>query len=403
MPTAPAVPPAPGHAELGELAAGIDGELVALRRTLHRHPELAGQERRTAALVAGRLRAAGLTVTTGVGGHGVVAVLDRAGEGPTVAYRADMDAVPADEEPAEGFSSRVPGAAHLCGHDLHVAIGVGIARVLARVRERLGGRVVFVFQPAEETLAGARAMIEDGVLDRTRPREIHALHCGPLPVGAFAVMPGFGHPGLDRFTIDVPGPGAEAGGRRLRAMVDGLSTTTPPRTPEDRARLVEDLTTPDGPLARFVLAGSSLAPAPGGVRVSAWLRAWPDSRYSGIRDAVRRAVESAPGARVTFAGEPFPSMVCSPELSEAAAAHLREAYGPDAVTVLHASFPFAGEDFGLFLRRVPGAMYFLGVADPASGVNGAPHAPDFVADERAIRVGVQAMAGFLSSRLAAQP
>ncbi|MET9461556.1 M20/M25/M40 family metallo-hydrolase [Streptomyces canus] len=138
------------HAVIDKLAAEIDDELIGMRRDLHRHPDLAGDERLTSALVAERLRAAGLAVVTGVDGHGVVAVLDGAGEGPTVAYRADMDAV--DDELCDcAFASQVPGAAHLCGHDLHTAIRVGIALVLARLRKQLNGRVVFVFQPAEET------------------------------------------------------------------------------------------------------------------------------------------------------------------------------------------------------------------------------------------------------------
>ncbi|MFB7329334.1 M20/M25/M40 family metallo-hydrolase [Streptomyces sp. NPDC056190] len=149
------------HAVIDKIAAKIDDELIGMRRDIHRHPELADEERRTSALVAERLRAAGLAVVTGVGGHGVVAVLDGAGEGPTVAYRADMDAVDDDELFDCTFASQVPGAAHLCGHDLHTAIGVDIALVLARLRKQLNGRVVFVFQSAEETCEGARAMIEE--------------------------------------------------------------------------------------------------------------------------------------------------------------------------------------------------------------------------------------------------
>ncbi|GAB2954544.1 M20 family metallopeptidase [Streptomyces pseudoechinosporeus] len=387
---------------IDEIAGEIDGELIALRRAIHRHPELAGDERHTAALVAERLRDAGLVVSTGVGGHGVVAVLEGAGAGPVVAYRADMDAVDDDEAFDAEFASRVPGAAHLCGHDLHTTIGVGVAQVLARLREYVNGRIVFLFQPAEETLEGARAMIASGVLARTSPQEIqeiYALHCGPFPVGTFAVMPGFGLPGQDHFQVELTGPEAVADAQRLVALVDGWSTVEYPQTPEQYARLVRDIRTPDGPLARFVFLRSRLTAEPDGAVVRASLRAWPDSRYAEIRDAVRAVVNSLPRARGDFADEPFPAMVCSPELSEAAATYLRSALGDDAVTVLHAAFPFNGEDFALFLRDVPGAMFFLGVANPEADLNGTPHARDFGADERALGIGVRAMAGFLFSRL----
>ncbi|MFE9749494.1 M20 family metallopeptidase [Saccharothrix saharensis] len=377
------------------LAAALDADLVALRRDLHRWPEPAGEERRTAARVAEELRAAGLSVTTGVGGHGVVAVLAGSGPGPTVAYRADLDAVVADEVAESPFASRVPGVAHLCGHDLHTAIGVGVARVLARAR--FDGTVVFVFQPAEETLQGARAMIDAGVLDRTRPDEVYALHCAPLPVGTLATMPGSGLPGLDSGHVDLTGPDAAAAGELLRAAIDGLTTVSRPATPEEFARMLDDIRTPDGPLARFVHASTWLtSEEDGGARLRFWLRAWPQERYPALRDEVRRL---AAGARVEFAGPPFPAMVCPPDLSHAAAAHLRHVDAVAAVEVFPAAFPFNSEDFALFLRRVPGAMLYLGVANPEEGVNGVPHAPDFAADDRAIGVGVRAVAELLLHRL----
>jgi metal-dependent amidase/aminoacylase/carboxypeptidase family protein len=392
----------PTQTSLDATVAEIDDELVALRRTIHRHPELAGGEHRTAALVADRLRRAGLNVTTGVGGCGVVAVLDGGLPGATVAYRADMDAVDADERAGGPFASEVPGAAHLCGHDVHASVGVGVALALARHRERVAGRVAFWFQPAEETLEGARAMIADGVLERAAPDEVYALHCGPLAVGTFAVMPGVGQPGLDRFRIVLTGPDAAAEGARLATFVEGLATVWFPRSPEEYERVSEDLLVPDGPLARFVLVGTAVRTAEGRTVVDAWLRAWPDSRYPELRRVVRdaaSAVRTGTTAEVEYDGPPFPAMVCSRELSEDAATHLRAVFGADAVAVLQAAFPFNGEDFALFLHRVPGAMFYLGVANPAAGINGAPHSPDFAADERAIGVGVRAMAGLLVRRL----
>src|SRR5439155_6913146 len=118
-----------------------------------------------------------------------------------------------------GATRACGGAAHLCGHDLHTAIRVGIAQVLARLSHRRTGRIVFVFQPAEETLEGARAMLETDVLKRTAPAQIYALHCGPLPVGTFAVIHGVGQPGLDQFAIVLSGPTAAADGQQLVAMI----------------------------------------------------------------------------------------------------------------------------------------------------------------------------------------
>src|SRR5439155_6737534 len=140
----------------------LDGDLVALRRDLHRHPELGFTEARTAGIVAERMKGLGLAVRTGVGGTGVVADLEGERPGPTLLIRADMDALPVQETTGLDFASAVPGVMHACGHDAHTAALVGAATVLAEMRGGLAGRVRFCFQPAEELLTGAARMIEDG-------------------------------------------------------------------------------------------------------------------------------------------------------------------------------------------------------------------------------------------------
>ncbi|HEX6684090.1 MAG TPA: M20/M25/M40 family metallo-hydrolase [Candidatus Limnocylindrales bacterium] len=366
----------------------MDRELIELRRDIHLHPELSGEERRTAGLVARRLRAAGLDVTTGVGGYGVVGVLKGALPGRTVAYRADMDAT----------TGSAGQTAHLCGHDLHTTVGVGVAQVLARLRHRLRGTVVFVFQPAEESLAGAAAMIEAGVLD-TGLAEIHALHCGPFPVGQFAVMPGFGLAGLDRATITVVGPQALARAQRLATEIGALGTVSRPASREDYERLVADLQIPDGPLAEFVFIGAQAAGADERAEVRVSYRCWPEDRYTAIRADIQRLATSIAGTTAVFAGDPFPAMVCPEREGMALKRYLQRTIGRDRVLRLHASIPFNGEDFALFLNRVPGTFTFLGVRAPGAGIEtSSPHLDSFTPDERAIGHGVRAMAGWLATR-----
>ena len=154
-------------------------DLIEVRRDIHRHPEASGQEERTAALVADRLRALGLEVETGVGGHGVVGVLRGGQPGPVVAYRADMDAVRDNSPDPVPFRSELPGVRHICGHDIHTTVALGVAVALSAVRDELPGTVKFVFQPAEENIQGAKAMIEDGVLEDPAPSAIFAVHTAP--------------------------------------------------------------------------------------------------------------------------------------------------------------------------------------------------------------------------------
>ncbi|MVO90336.1 amidohydrolase [Streptomyces sp. p1417] len=377
-------------------AARLDRLLIRLRRDIHQHPEGPGEERRTAALVARELRSAGLAVTTGVGGHGVVGVLEGARPGRTVAYRADMDAVPPTDIVGGG-----PAPAHHCGHDIHTTVGVGVARVLARLRRQLSGRAVFVFQPAEETLSGARAMIDAGVLERERVEEIHALHCGPFPVGRLAVTGGYGMPGQDKAEVTLSGPGAPEAARRLAAEIGALATVALPQAPADLERLIAESQIPGGSLARFVALRATAQDAT--VRVS--FRCWPQERYVEVRADIRRLTMPYAGAGVRFPAEPFPALICAERDARPLAHHLRRTVGRDKVIGLHAAFPpFSGEDFALFLNRIPGTYTFLGVRGPGAPITRSyPHYPDFSPDERAIGVGVRAMAGWIAERTSGRP
>jgi metal-dependent amidase/aminoacylase/carboxypeptidase family protein len=369
------------------LPAQAGRSLIALRRDIHAPPETAGNEVRTARIVAERLRAAGLTVTTGIGGHGVLGVLTGSRRGRTVAYRADMDAVPPEAQFGGG-----PDPAHVCGHDLHTTIGVGVAEALARSRERLAGTVAFVFQPAEETLAGAAAMLADGVFSRVRPAEIHALHCGPWPVGELVVTPGYGLPGLDQGSITLTGPGAPARAQQVAAEINALGTVAPPETPADLEQLVTDLETPDGPLAEFVFMQAFL-PDPAVGRIEIFYRVWPEERWVSIRAEINRIAEA------TFPAEPFPAMVTPVREGRALKRHLQGAIGRDRVGQVFAAPPFNGEDFALFLDRMPGTYTFLGVRTPGASIETSyPHFGTFTPDERAIAYGVRAMAGWLKTR-----
>jgi metal-dependent amidase/aminoacylase/carboxypeptidase family protein len=179
----PSQTPVDLHSRIASHVEAHQEKLVALRRDLHRHPELSDREVRTAGVVAKELKSLGLDVRTGVGGHGVVGILKGARPGPLVAYRADMDAFPTGLPDPAPFPSEVPGVRHICGHDVHVAIGVGLASALASIRRDLPGRVMFIFQPAEERAAGARAMLDAGLFTTDKPVAVFGVHTAPLEVG----------------------------------------------------------------------------------------------------------------------------------------------------------------------------------------------------------------------------
>ena len=182
--------------------------LVAMRRDFHRHPELSFQERRTSEIIAERLHAAGLEVRTGIARTGVVGVLRGERPGRTVAWRADIDALPLTETLEAPFASSAPGVMHACGHDGHTAIAITLAEILSARRRELPGTAVFLFQPAEEILGGAQPMIEAGVLDNPRVEQVYGLHLTTTaPAGDVSARPGPAMASADGFTVEVRGKG----------------------------------------------------------------------------------------------------------------------------------------------------------------------------------------------------
>src|SRR5689334_17777202 len=192
-------------------AEALRDELIARRRDLHMHPELGFEEVRTAGIVAEELRQLGLEVQTGVGKTGVVGILEGAHDGPTVLVRADMDALPILEENTFEYASTVPGKMHACGHDGHTTIALGVAKLLSQQRDNLAGCVKFVFQPAEEIVSGAKAMVADGVLQNPRPEVTLGLHLwNSMPLGKLGVGAGPVMAGAYTFTIKIVGKGSHA-------------------------------------------------------------------------------------------------------------------------------------------------------------------------------------------------
>ncbi len=358
-------------------------DLIEVRRDLHRHPEVSGQEQRTAGVVAERLRAFGLEVQTGVGGHGVVGLLRGGQPGPVVAFRADMDAVYSSAPDPVSFASETPGVRHICGHDIHTTVGLALAGMLAAVREDLPGSVKFIFQPAEENIQGAWAMIEDGALEDPAPDVIFAYHTAPLEVGQIGSVEGPALPGLDRVTVRVHGDGdLEAAARTYARAVSSVNTGQAV-APEDfvGAMLGPPRPGPDGDWAvgGMVRAGSPKARA---------------RAEKAIREELAAVRLEGVSYEFTYEAQALPDMVNDPELVRSTLETIRAVVG-DGLLEVNEITPYFSEDFAWFQQKVPGAMYWLGVSNSALGTVGMPHSPNYVADEESIFVGAKVMAAIV--------
>jgi amidohydrolase len=384
-------------------AREIAPELTALRRDFHQHPELSHQEERTARVVADYLRDLGLEVRTGLAGHGVVGVLTGARPGRTVAWRADMDALPITEKVQVPWRSKVAGVMHACGHDFHISIGLGAARLLSRFRERLAGRYVFIFQPAEEGPpqeggSGAQGMVAAGVLDNPKIEAIAALHVAPnleaghLRYGTDAVMAG-----ADHLTLTITGKSAH--GATPHRGVDPIIAAAQVLT-QIQAFLAQRVDPRSPKILTFgkIEGGNRFNILAEVVRLEGSLRYLQDSVRQEVLTGLKQMFEGlsrATGAEIKLtAGSVYPILRNDPQLSLRAGQILQDLVGPERLKQLRPAM--GSEDFSYFAARVPAFYFFLGVR-PSGGRPQALHSPLFNPDEAALPWGLTAAAGLLAS------
>lgn len=379
-------------ARVGHAARAQESALVSLRHDLHRHPELSGAEVRTAGIIAGHLRALGFEVRTGVGGHGVVGVLRGGKPGPMVAFRADMDAVRWPAPDPVPYRSVTAGVRHVCGHDVHVAIALGLASSLAAVRADLPGSVMLVFQPAEERATGAKAMLADGVFGDAPPVAIYAVHTSPYDVGTLATRAGGLLAGRSRVAVTLSGAGADAAAvAAVRRVIAGAGTV-------DHADATQR--PPEGFILTHVVGGYAA-----GGQVRAQVTTADPAARARARATIERGLRALErrdlAIRVEYDELAVAGVNNDADLVARANASIRRLLGDAAVVHTDGAPPIFSEDFGSFQGEVPGVMYFLGVSNPAAGTVGMPHTDAYVADDGAILVGVRAMSAVLLDRLGA--
>jgi amidohydrolase len=395
-------------AEIDRRALAVNDSVVAWRRDVHAHPELSGLETRTAALVAEHLRKLGIQVRTGVGGTGVVGVLKGGQPGPVVALRADMDALPVTEEVDLPFRSTVRtqvggqdvGVMHACGHDTHVAMLLGAAHVLAGMRERIPGTVVFLFQPAEETLGGAAGMIRDGALENPKPSAVFGLHVFPYRVGSVVYRPGalMAAGGTLRIVVH----GRQTHGAMPWNGVDpvvvaaqivlGLQTVVSRQTDLTASPAIVTVATINGGVRNNII--------PDSVVMTGTIRTFDETQRQQLPVLVRRTAESiaaAAGATADVQASVAGSITYNdPALVDRMRPTVERVVGAGipGATVLSGPQTTTSEDFSLYQAKIPGIFMFLGVTPEGTDPKlAAPnHSPKFFADERALPIGVRLLA-----------
>lgn len=398
------------QASVPEVGADLARKLVEWRRDLHAHPELGNQETRTAGVVADHLRSLGLEPRTGIGPTGVVAVLRGARPGPRIALRADMDALPVTEQTGLAFASTAKatyrgqevGVMHACGHDMHVAILMGVAEALAGMREQLAGEVVVIFQPAEEgppepgEVFGAKRMLDEGVFDDGTPDAILGLHVwAGLHTGQIGFRSGPSLASADEWSLTVTG--RQTHGSRPWDGVDPITVGAQIllATQSMLARQINIVDSPVVLTAGQFQSGVRFNIIPDDARLVGTLRTYDaDVREDVIArfGRIARGHAEAAGAKAELSVvNNAPATVNDPELARRVLPSLQAAVGAD--NVVEMPLQTIAEDFSQFANVVPGAYFFVGTTprgqDPATmPIN---HSPHYAPDEAALAVGVRTM------------
>lgn len=377
-------------------AVRIEPEIIKTRRTVHQHPELAYHEEVTAKLVADRLESLGIAVKRNVGGTGVLGTLKGSKKGRVVALRADMDGLPVQEMSDVDFRSKVGGVMHACGHDTHVAMLLGAARILAEHRGELSGTVKFLFQPAEEHggRGGAMPMIEDGVMNNPKVDYVFGLHIDSgrksgeigFREGAIAAAP-------DTFKVRIIGRGGH--GSAPHETVDPIYVAAHVILALQgvSSRMIN-------PVRPFVISvgafhsGTKENIIPDEAVLDGTIRTLDEATRKVAKKKVEEVVKGVCrsfGARaeIVFEKDAYPVTVNDPKATEQAMGVLKRIRG---IKVKRMDAILGGEDFSRFLRKAPGTFYFLGTDNPAKGCIHPNHSSKFKVDEDVLKFGTASLA-----------
>jgi len=374
-------------------AEALREQLVAWRRDFHRHPELAFREHRSAGIIAGRLRELGYQVQTGVAQTGVVGLLEGRQPGPVVMLRFDMDALPIAEENETGYVSQNPGVMHACGHDGHMAMGLGVATLMARRRDEMAGTLKLVFQPAEEGANGAEAMVKEGVLENPRPDVVLVTHVwNETPVGTIDVSPGAVMAAAEKWSCTVRGKGGH--GALPHQTVDPIVATAQIVTALQTvvSRNVSPLETAVV-TAGAVHGGDAFNVIPAQVELSGTIRTYDPATRETVLRRVREVIEGVAAAcgaeaelEIVFLS---PALINDPEVAGVVRVAAEAVVGVENVSSKVRTM--GSEDAAFFLQEVPGCYFFVGSANTERGLSAPHHNPRFDFDEDALVLGVAAL------------
>ncbi|MEE9363567.1 MAG: amidohydrolase [Cellulophaga sp.] len=387
----------------------IFDSLVKIRRDFHANPEVSGQEKRTSKKIAKYLLSLGLEVKTNIGGNGVVGILKGDNPGKKIAWRADIDAMPSKIPDVVNFPSKNKGVRHICGHDVNTTIALGIANVLASQKETLQGTIYFIFQPSEENIKGAKAMIDDGLFDIISPEEIYALHVTPMPVGLIASKPEwlFSDYKFTKVTFKNSNEN-ESIIEFTKKIISDLHNVKPDSKFWDTRNLLDPNIGLENPNTIFkdyqtVNQNFNIEKSENKLTISTLVSSSNIKRMKAIIPFLNKKIGASKYAKNLLNIENL--YKCAPikndkKLTTKTMNSISAIYGNENVIPLYGPIPDGrSDDFAYFQEQVPGVYFLLGGSNFEKGIISMPHSPNFAVDEQCIKTGVNFFSSMIIERL----
>ncbi|WP_310554432.1 M20/M25/M40 family metallo-hydrolase [Flavobacterium sp.] len=386
----------------------IFDKIVKVRRDLHKNPELAGNEKLTQEFIKQYLLGLGLEVKTDIYGYGIVGILKGGKKGKHIAWRADMDALPNDFPDNVDFKSKVKDVQHGCGHDIHMAIGLGIAEVLSKNKQDLKGTVYFIFQPEEETFKGGKGMVEGGLFSIIKPTEIYGLHITPGPVGQIMVKSNEMYAYQKGVRIQFKNKVTKENLTELYAkIVSSMTRSINNSNPWELQQILDPkdgLASPSTIYTNYFMVDPNFGhyTKDDTIILEADMYETDKDKLKDIIPGIKKVIESQGLSdqliSVSFFKENS-TIQNDPKLTNIAINTLDKTFGKGTVTLDYGQIPYSNDDFSYFQEKIPGVYFFLGGSNFEKGMIAMIHAPNFMVDEECIRVGVKSFSSLIFERL----
>ena len=398
------------HNTIQEQTNKIFDSLVTIRRDFHMNPEVSGNEKETSQKIAEYLVSLGLEIKTGIGGYGVVGILNTGRKGKSIAWRADIDAMPSDIPDVVDFQSNHAGIRHICGHDVNATIALGIANVLTSQKKMLTGNVYFIFQPSEENYTGAKAMIDDGLFDIISPNEIYGSHIAPLPTTMIATKPE--NMFADYKVLEISFKSSRENESIIaytKELILGLENVAPSSkfwNPENLSDPNIGLASPTTIYKNFTFVNKESLSAKeieDNIKIKGYIGSSVDKKFDSLIPQLKSMIgksefsEKLIDVKYTYERA---NLYNDKDLTKNAIAEISQIYGAENITLLYGEMPdYRGDDLAYYQEQVPGVYFYLGGSDFQNGIISMPHAPNFQVDENCIRTGVNYFSSMIIERL----